>query len=344
MFKKATLRFLDFLREEYKIIIFFIIFYLVITFPVPYYVFTSGGITDLSQRFEIENGYKQTGSYNLSYVNQLNGNVLTYFLSIVVPGYERVDVGNYQVNENESIEEMSIRDKLSLESANQNAVIIAYQKAGKEVKINGFNMYIMATYDLLDSSETIKIGDILLKINDKEIKTEDDIVEFENIVANSEYDSYLTLELSRNGDVYTTEVKVNNYENRKVLGLMFFLDYDYEVDPKIEFKFGSGESGSSAGLMTTLAIYDTLIEEDLTHGLKIAGTGTINGDGTVGAIGGVEFKLGGAVKGDADIFFVPNEENYAEAIKIKEEKNYDIEIVGIDTFDDAINYLKNIKE
>ena len=67
--------FKTFFKESYKMIIFFIIFFLVITYPVPYYVFTSGGITDLSDRFEIDGAYEQKGSYNLSYVNQVEGNV-----------------------------------------------------------------------------------------------------------------------------------------------------------------------------------------------------------------------------------------------------------------------------
>ena len=68
-------------------------------------------------------------------------------------------------------------------------------------------------------------------------------------------------------------IKLNGY---KVLGIAFYNIYDYEVTPKITFNFKEGESGASAGFMTSLAIYDTLIEKDLTHGLKIAGTGTID--------------------------------------------------------------------
>ena len=95
--------------------------------------------------------------------------------------------------------------------------------------------------------------------------------------------------------------------------------------------------------MTTLAIYDTLIPEDLTNGLKIAGTGTIEEDGSVGEIGGVKYKLAGAERDDADIFFAPTGENYEEAIKIKKDKNYKIKVIEVKTLNDAINYLKSLK-
>jgi len=41
------------------------------------------------------------------------------------------------------------------------------------------------------------------------------------------------------------------------------------------------------------------------------------------------------------LFLVPNGENYEEAVKLKKEKNYKIEIVGVNNFDEALKYLKN---
>ena len=93
--------------------------------------------------------------------------------------------------------------------------------------------------------------------------------------------------------------------------------------------------------MISLALYDYLVKEDLTKGRKISGTGTIDKDGRIGSIDGVRYKLKGAVKKKSDIFFVPNGENYEEAINIKEKRNYDIEVVGINTLTEAIEYLRN---
>lgn len=54
--------------------------------------------------------------------------------------------------------------------------------------------------------------------------------------------------------------------------------------------------------MMSLAIYNYLTENDITHGLKIAGTGTIDADGNVGTIGGIEYKIKGAIKNKVDVF------------------------------------------
>ena len=69
------------------------------------------------------------------------------------------------------------------------------------------------------------------------------------------------------------------------------------------------------------------------------GTGTIDEYGNVGEIGGVKYKLMGAVKDKADVFLVPKD-NYEEAMEVKEEKDYDIEIVSVEKLVDAINYLE----
>ena len=69
---------------------------------------------------------------------------------------------------------------------------------------------------------------------------------------------------------------------------------------------GTGRvGGPSTGLMLTLTLVDALTVGDLTGGRRVAGTGTIAADGTVGPIGGVEAKVVGAVRAGAQVFLVP---------------------------------------
>ena len=93
--------------------------------------------------------------------------------------------------------------------------------------------------------------------------------------------------------------------------------------------------------MMSLAIYNQLVKEDITGGKKIVGTGTIDISGNVGEIGGVKYKLIGAVKDDADIFICP-EENYSEAIEVALDKEYDITIISASTFNEAIKKLEEL--
>ena len=141
---------------------------------------------------------------------------------------------------------------------------------------------------------------------------------------------------------YDREAKVIELDDSKKIGLIIDEVITYKTSKNIKFNFKNSEGGPSGGFMMSLALYDYLIEEDLSKGLKISGTGTIDIDGNVGTIGGVKYKLKGAVTNNSDIFFVPSGENYEEAIKLKEKYNYKIDIVGVSTLDDAIKYLEKI--
>ena len=135
---------------------------------------------------------------------------------------------------------------------------------------------------------------------------------------------------------------LNSHTLSKWISSSLAFSNKYKTNPNIKFNIDKNESGSSGGLITALTIYNNLVKEDITNGLTIVGTGTIDINGKVGSIGGVNYKLKSAEASGADIFFVPNGENYKEAIKLKKEKEYKIEIVGVDTFDDALEYLEKI--
>jgi PDZ domain-containing protein len=78
-----------------------------------------------------------------------------------------------------------------------------------------------------------------------------------------------------------------------------------------------------------------LSDEDMTKGRRIAGTGTINPDGAVGAIGGVRQKVFGAMAAGAEAVLVPAG-NYDDAVEAADGR---IDVVRVETIDDALEYL-----
>ena len=224
--------------------------------------------------------------------------------------------------------------KISIASATINA----YKLAGKDINIKSIDNYIVY---LKDKEKTnLKVGDILLSIDGKSISNIDDI---KKIVSTKNIGDKISVLVKRNNKEKECYVSVFESENQKMIGVSIMPLPNYETDPKLDVKFSKNESGPSGGLMLGLTIYDKLTEDDLTNGLNIVGSGTLDSAGNVGAIGGVKYKLQGAVKNKADVFIAANEENYDECIKLKKEKKYDIEIIGVDTLEDAINKLKELK-
>jgi len=120
---------------------------------------------------------------------------------------------------------------------------------------------------------------------------------------------------------------------RPFVGVTLADIFDFPVDIDIET---DNIGGPSAGLMFALSIVEKLGPEDLTRNRKIAGTGTIDYDGKVGPIGGIQQKLIAARRTGATIFLCPAD-NYGEA---RRGTPRGLELVSVRTIDDALAFLR----
>jgi PDZ domain-containing protein len=93
--------------------------------------------------------------------------------------------------------------------------------------------------------------------------------------------------------------------------------------------------GPSAGLAWALGLYDLMTPGDLAGGRTIAVTGALGADGTVYPIGGIEEKVAAADAAGAAELIVPRR-NAAAARAV----GSDLPIVAVDSFDDALGYLR----
>ena len=338
MLNKVYLRLKEFMKEYYKTIIFLIVCYFVFTFPLPYYIYAGGGTIDINDRVEINNSETSSGSLNFAYVKELEGNVASFILGNIIPSYDIEKKDNVSLNEDESNEDIMFRNKIYLENANQTAIMLAYKKAEKKVSIKSKHFYVIYVEDKVEDG--LRVGDELLKVNGKDIENVED---YTNEIQIHEVGEKIKVTVKRDDKEIDVKATVKEGEDYKVTGISVSTIYEYKTNPKVKLNFKDSEGGPSGGLMLTLAIYDKLTKGDLTNELTIVGTGTISSDGTVGEIGGVKYKLNGAIKADADIFLVPKGDNYKEALKEKEKHDYDIEIKAIGTFDEATSYLESLE-
>ncbi|WP_044084955.1 YlbL family protein [Bifidobacterium gallicum] len=96
-----------------------------------------------------------------------------------------------------------------------------------------------------------------------------------------------------------------------------------------------GIGGPSAGMMYALGIVDKLTPADETGDTTIAGTGTINTEGEVGAIGGIDLKMLGALRDGASWFLAP-ESNCDEVVGHVPEGLRDVRVSTLHEAYDAI--------
>jgi len=148
-------------------------------------------------------------------------------------------------------------------------------------------------------------------------------------------------------DLHLTIPTIRNpTDGRAIIGIQPH-NVTFRSDPRLPYSvtIDPGDvAGPSAGLMFALSIVDRLSPGDLTHGHKIAGTGTIDNDGYVGPIGGVKQKVIGARKTGATYFFVPaycdaNTCNYKEALPYAK----GITLIKVNTLAEALAALRRLK-
>ena len=319
------------IKNYLAFIIILISIYLIFRVKLPYYIEGPGGLININDRYEIDNDKQIKGSLNMTYVSEYDATIPFYIYAKINKDYDILKKKDV-IPSNESQKEVDFRGKIMLKESSDNAIINAYKKAGKTCNI--LSQSIVIIYKDENSKTNLAVGDTIVSVDNINI---DNIEDARTILKKHQVGDKIIFKTKNNEEKYGYVRKDNK------IGVMFAYDRKLQTDPIIKINYEEDEYGPSGGLMSSLAIYNKLVDEDITKGYIISGTGTMEEDGSVGAIDGVKYKLKGAIKNKADIFLVPKD-NYNEAIKIKKKNNYKIEIVKIETLDDAINYLKKIKE
>ena len=321
MLNKLYSKIIKFLKNNITKLLIIIFLLVLFNFKLPYYIEKPGDLKNLNHKIIVENEYESKGTLNLTYVLQKDATIFNYIESLFEKNSKLI---KKEKNVEENIQNLNKQSILSLKNSYNTACYVANKKNNNKDILNNFNYYISNVENI---NTNLEIGDKIISIDGYKIEQ---IEQIKEIIGN--YESSIEIEIIVNEN----EKKFIKLENGK-LGISVIKIYDCK---NVKFNFKNNESGGSGGLMIALSIYDKLIKTDLTGGKKIAGTGTIDIKGNIGEISGVSYKLIGAAKNKADIFFVPKE-NYNEALVTKNKNKLNIEIVEVNTFDDALNYLLN---
>ena len=188
-------------------------------------------------------------------------------------------------------------------------------------------VYVALTEDGIDVPQVLKVASVTADSpSDGVLEVDDELLSVDGVdVADDQAlrtaiqagtaGQPLQIGIERNGvkqtvSVSPTEETVGG-ETRLLIGILPGYDYVFPFDVKINISPNIG--GPSAGLIFSLAVYDTITPGSLTGGREVAGTGEITPDGTVGPIGGIQQKIAGARDDGAELFIVP-EQNCADAL------------------------------
>ena len=181
-----------------------------------------------------------------------------------------------------------------------------------------------------DASGVIKAGDLILEIDGEPVERVEQIVEK---VRSKEPGNMIDLVIERKGQrIPIRPISLMENSTGAAIGIFLTTSFDFPIDVSIKIK---DTGGPSAGMIFTLGVIEKMTAEDLIRGRKIAGTGTINSVGEVGAIGGIESKMIGARKEGATLFLAPAD-NCGEIRHIPK----GLQVVPVKTLNDAVEALR----
>ncbi|MET3644208.1 SepM family pheromone-processing serine protease [Streptococcus gallinaceus] len=322
-------------------------------FPLPYYVESPGGASDIRSVLTVKDKEDSAkGSYNFVYVQVKKATAVQLLMAYFDKNSDIYT--EKEMTGGSNSEDYYRISQFYMETSQNMAKYQALKLAGEEASMDFFGVYVLNVADNSTFKSVLNIADTVTGVNGKTFKSSKELIQYVGSLKIGDEVSvqYVSQDqkLSANGKI----IKLENGKNGIGIGLV---DHT-EVKSKTPIQFETGNiGGPSAGLMFTLAIYTQLANPDLRAGRTIAGTGTIEQDGSVGDIGGADKKVLSAAKAGASIFFVPNnpvekevrkvkpnaKTNYEEALEAVKENKLDIKVVPVKTVQNAIDYLEKTK-
>lgn len=244
--------------------------------------------------------------------------------------------------------------KFYMQSSINEAIAVAYKAAHQAVTKKYLGIYVLQVQSNSKFKHVIHVGDTITKVNGHHFNTAQG---FQKYIGKQKVGAPLTVTYQRDGKSHqVTRKLVRLTGNRAGIGIL--LTNNMKVKTKIPVKVDPGQlGGPSGGLMFTLQIYQQISGQDLQRGRKIAGTGTIAPDGSVGEIGGIDKKVIAAHRAGAQIFFAPyvkptklllkyeegHQTNYQLAKKTAKKYAPGMKVIPVTSFKQAVNYLEQHK-
>ena len=234
------------------------------------------------------------------------------------------------------LSEISIQNMRTSENV---AIAVALKNLGYKIESKGDGVAVVGLLDDSPVKNKLKKGDLLNSINNTEIYS---ATEFISTLRTYSIGETVSIGLLRETDgvkeqlyIETTLIEHVEYKGEPMVGFLATtvnerFDFPFEIDIKT-----GNVGGPSAGLMMALNVYNNLIPEDITNSMIVAGTGTIEIDGSVGPVGGIKQKIIAAKKAGAELILVPVA-NFEEAQPFETDKTA---IVAVDSFDEALSVI-----
>lgn len=239
----------------------------------------------------------------------------------------------------------------SMRTAEQVAQYVALKRVGYDAKLLPGDVLIEAMVCLepnadntdcltwSPSDDVLEPGDRIIEIEGEQIEGVEDLT---RILKGRKPGDLVTMKIDRpEGGEAEVQVELTESPDEPGRTIVGFYPFDTRrVELPFELDINTGQiGGPSAGLAFTLTLIDELTKGELTGGGRVAVTGTIALDGTVGAIGGLRQKASAVVQAGVDVLIVPAEQGEDDIAAAQKSGGKDLTIIPVSTVEEAIQAL-----
>lgn len=320
--------------------------YVVVYMPTPYIVYQPGSAEEVKPMITVKDGDStEQGTFMMTTVSASYANIALLAFS-AFNSHAEVDKKESRLGD-KSKEEYAAEQLFYMSDSQSSAVEAAYEEADVPYEILTDYLFVFSTPKDSTNSQYFQPGDKVLEVDSKPIG---DNLDLATLLKSKNIGDIVSVKLERAGKMIVEKVPLVSIQDsetnttRPGLGIMIgAMQKVTAKDPQKQVEFlNTKVGGPSAGLMFTMEIYNQLTPGDLSKGYRVAGTGTISADGTVGPIGGVKHKIVAADRENAQFFFVPKD-NYQEAKTKADDIGTKMKLIPVSTLEDALHYMDQLQ-
>jgi PDZ domain-containing protein len=228
-------------------------------------------------------------------------------------------------------------DLQDMQHSQQVAAAVALRAAGKHVVLRSTGALIDEVAAGVPADGKLEPDDVIVAVDGKRVRNRGDLT---SVMATRKIGQTVAMTVRRGKQTLVERMRTvtsGGKPQRAIVGIVVENALDIHLPFPVSIDAG-GVGGPSAGLAFALEVLQQL-GRNVVHGHKIAATGEIFPDGSVGPIGGIKQKTIGAREAGVDAFLVPAGENARDARKYAD----GLRIIPVESFPQALRALATLR-
>ena len=307
----------------------------VLIVPLPLFVVSAGSALPVAERIDLASPEHEASGRLLFTTVRLSQPAIAAAFAAWIDDDRRVLLRQRVVPEGtDNADYFRAQRRLFTEST-ELAAAAGLRAAGMPVTVSGDGARVAAVSPGGPADGALQVGDVVVAVDGTRVEVASDLIA---ATARASSGDIASLTIRRGDEQTKVDVEIREVSALGGPGIGVAVStLDREIVLPFDVEVDAGRiGGPSAGLMVALTVYELADPGDLTRGRVVAGTGTIDAAGRVGAVGGVPQKVDAAVAEGADLFLAPP----GEAEAARDAAAGRLQVVEVASLDDAIAALE----